>query len=278
MDLIEAQAHDGTRLAACPYGGHLTSWHSADGVERLFLSPLAVSGPGQSIRGGVPVCFPQFSGFGTLPKHGFVRNRRWDCVAAGTDAEGRASLRFAIADDDDTRRLWPFAFHCELEATAAGRQLELALQVRNTGDTALSFTVALHGYFAVSDLAQAELRGLEASEWIDHAGPAAGIGVPQPAEFTPLRFGAEVDRVYPALPGVIRLATGAGDLLLTQSGFSDAVVWNPGPDKAAALTDLPPGGERHYVCVEAAVIHDPVVLAPGARWRGVQTVRVDGCA
>jgi glucose-6-phosphate 1-epimerase len=40
--------------------------------------------------------------------------------------------------------------------------------------------------------------------------------------------------------------------------------------KAAALADLPPGGEREMLCVEAGAVQLPVVVAPGERWEGAQ--------
>ena len=55
-------------------------------------------------------------------------------------------------------------------------------------------------------------------------------------------------------------------------GFRDAVVWNPGRERAAALADLDPGGERHFVCIEAAAVQEPVTLGPRRRWMGSQTL------
>ena len=269
-----ARATDGAALSACAHGAQLLSWQTPDGRERLFLSPLSRPAPGVAIRGGVPVCFPQFSGFGPLPKHGFVRDRVWQCTAAGTAADGRARLAYAFGDDAATRALWPQAFRCELELLAAGDTLAATLAVHNTGDEPLSFTGALHTYFAVTDLAAARVTGLEAHPYRDHAGAAAAAGgLDCRPDGAPLGFGAEVDRVYAGVRAPVRLATGNGTLEIAADGFPDVVVWNPGPDKGAALGDLAPGDWRRYVCVESAVVRAPVTLAPGAVWRGTQRVR-----
>nr|GEY69514.1 putative glucose-6-phosphate 1-epimerase [Tanacetum cinerariifolium] len=37
----------------------------------------AVWKPPQPVRGGIPICFPQFASFGTLWQYGFARNRLW---------------------------------------------------------------------------------------------------------------------------------------------------------------------------------------------------------
>ena len=56
--------------------GHVLSWTCA-GKERLFLSAKAEVQAGEgalaAIRGGIPLCWPQFAGRGPLPKHGFAR-------------------------------------------------------------------------------------------------------------------------------------------------------------------------------------------------------------
>lgn len=40
------------------HGATVTSWNSADGAERLFLSEKAVFDGSKPIRGGIPICFP----------------------------------------------------------------------------------------------------------------------------------------------------------------------------------------------------------------------------
>ena len=61
-------------------GAHLTSWVPAGGAEVLFVSELARFAPGESIRGGVPICFPQFAELGPLPMHGFAHIAEWQCT------------------------------------------------------------------------------------------------------------------------------------------------------------------------------------------------------
>ena len=77
-------------------GAHVTSWKTADGVERLFMSSASQFGAGAAIRGGIPVCFPQFSGRGPLPKHGFVRTSdAWE-IAEMSSEGGACKLVLTI--------------------------------------------------------------------------------------------------------------------------------------------------------------------------------------
>jgi glucose-6-phosphate 1-epimerase len=48
------------------------------------------------------------------------------------------------------------------------------------------------------------------------------------------------------------------------------VVWNPGPDKAAAMADLPDDDWLRMLCIEAACIGQPITLAPGQEWAARQ--------
>jgi hypothetical protein len=61
-----------------------------------------------------------------------------------------------------------------------------------------------------------------------------------------------------------------GPLEISAEGFSDRVVWNPGPGHG--LADVPEGGERDFVCIEAAEL-TAVTVQPGDTWRGRQTLR-----
>src|SRR5258705_2204548 len=63
-------ARDGATVHVAQHGGHLCRWRTSDGVERLYLSPLPRQ-PGEPIRGGIPVVFPQFANRGPLPMHGY---------------------------------------------------------------------------------------------------------------------------------------------------------------------------------------------------------------
>jgi glucose-6-phosphate 1-epimerase len=65
---------------------------------------------------------------------------------------------------------------------------------------------------------------------------------------------------------------GAQQLEIASEGFPDVVVWNPGSVKGAALVDLEPGGYRSMLCIEAAVIGQPVTLEPGGKWEGSQRI------
>ncbi|MGJ7544433.1 D-hexose-6-phosphate mutarotase [Variovorax sp. LT1R16] len=248
------------------HGAQLLSWQTADGVERIYLSPEALFDGRSAIRGGVPVCWPQFNQRGPLPKHGFARNTAWRLEAS----EASDGLVFALTDDDASRALWPHAFRVELRVTLTPGALRLAFDVRNTGDAPWTFTAALHTYLQVDDIADARLEGLQGAQRWD---AVRDLRHAETAEA--LRFGTEFDSVYAAPATALRLVQPRGALAIAQSAScTETVVWNPGAALAAKLADLPDEGWRHMLCVEAACIDDPVTLAPGAAWQGWQQLTV----
>ncbi|HET9863422.1 MAG TPA: D-hexose-6-phosphate mutarotase, partial [Steroidobacteraceae bacterium] len=239
------------------HGAQLLSWVPQGAGEQIYLSPLSRPAAGKSARGGTPVCFPQFADRGPLPKHGFVRTARWVLVAPPLSGAEVAEARFQI-DSARLRVAWPHEFALVLVARMGPGWLELEVQAANTGRSAYDFTAALHTYLAV-DVPAARLHGLQGCDYQDNL---AGLQVRHESSAA-LEIAGEVDRVYLQTPPVLRLQEGATERRITQQGFTDTVVWNPGPAKAAQLGDMPPQDWQRMLCIEAGAIGQPVHLAPG---------------
>jgi len=252
-------------------GAQVLSWQASDGIERLYLSPTTggLTREGRSavaIRGGVPICFPQFSDRGAMVKHGFARNLPWH-----VGERGQASLALTLQDDDASRHHWPHAFRAQANVRLEPGMLEITFKVVNTGDAPFSFTAALHTYLKVEDIHRIRLVGLQNVAYEDATDGCIVKTQHEPA----LSFPGEVDRVYMSTPGPIRMVEDDRTLLtITQQGFFDTVVWNPGPDKARLLADMPDDGWLHMLCVEAACASKAVVLQPGESWEGSQQLGI----
>jgi len=252
----------GARVLVALQGAQVLSWQTPDGCERLFLGERARLDGGAAIRGGVPVIFPQFGARGPLAKHGFARLRRWRLVG---EVDGAAGFELTC---DGTDAGWPHACAVRLRVRPEATRLRLDLEVVNTGASALAFSAALHGYLRVDALASAQLHGLTGQRYED----SAGGGVARLDAAPTLRFDGEVDRIYVAPAQALELREGARGLRLSQAGFGEVVVWNPGATLAAGIDDLAPDEYARFVCVEAAQVFEPVALAAGARWCGWQAI------
>lgn len=267
LPATELELPCGDRLVVARHGAHVLSW-MAVGRERLYLSPRSVMDGRSAIRGGIPVCFPQFNLRGDLPKHGFARNLPWQVHPARLDAE-QAHLALSLGKSPATASWWAQAFEARLLIELTPGALKVELAVRNTDSRPLAFTGALHTYFAVDDVSQVRLRGLGGrAEW-DSVVDRHGSGAHE------LRFVGEFDRVYSAAPQGYELLDGAHQLGIEQDqDWAHTVVWNPGQDKCATLSDMPSDGWRQMLCVEAAQVYEPITIAPGDFWQGAQRLRV----
>ena len=257
---------NGDSVLVAMQGAHVISWLQG-GRERLFVSPHSVWDGHTAIRGGIPVCFPQFNQRGDLPKHGFVRNLPW-ALRAAASGDAPNSLCFGLRADDSTRAIWPAEFEARLRVDLQPEQLCVTLEVRNLGAQALRFTGALHSYLAVSDIAQVRLSGLGGQkEWDSRA------DVHQRAADS-LQCTGPFDRVYSAPSAPMHLHDPLGGLEISNSeDWADCVVWNPGAAGCAIMPDMTPDAFEHMLCVEAAQVLEPVTIAAGGHWSGSQRLR-----
>jgi glucose-6-phosphate 1-epimerase len=264
---VQLRAPDGAHATILLHGAHLVSWYPKGEDEQLYLSPKARFEAGQAVRGGVPVCFPQFSDRGSLPKHGFARTRAWTLQEAQVRGE-HAYAVLRLVDDAATRALWPHAFEAELTVSLSGAQIDIELAVTNTGDSPFNFTAALHTYLRTGNVLKAQVEGLMGARYYDHVSGEDG----KQQWIDVLTVAQELDRIYWQAPQPMTLHELGRRVQLRQDAFEDTVVWNPGPQQCAKLADMPAEGWRDMLCIEAAQISSAVILRPGDEWAGRQTL------
>lgn len=262
----------GDTVLVAQQGAHVLSWVS-QGRERLFLSTDNLWDGKSAIRGGVPVCFPQFNQRGALPKHGFARNMNWTVGEAVARGEA-AHIDFTLSTNPDTLAIWQQAFVAVLRVAMVPGQLTVTLTVNNTEvQNELHFSGALHTYLAVDDIDLTELRGLGGRPEWDAVADVHGLADEA------LYFDGEFDRVYSwgesASSNPLHLQDGTSTLQIEQSpSWANSVVWNPGEGKCAALADMPAQGFARMLCVEAAQVFDPISISAGGQWVGWQRLTV----
>ena len=195
------RAHVTTRHATATIylqGAHLTAWQPASQEPVIFLSRKSDFLPGKPIRGGIPIAFPWFATDSKPdridghpgPSHGFARLSEWtlsSAVRSGDDAV----LTFELGPNDLSRSLGFEHFHLKMVFTI-GPTLTLAMTVTNTGDKPLQFEEAFHSYYAVTDIHEVTVTGLEPTSFIDKTDNMKR----NPAANAPLTFTKFTDRVY----------------------------------------------------------------------------------
>ena len=271
LPVVDLLAPDGARARVSLQGGHILSWQPAGAREQLYLSPRSEFVAGKAIRGGVPVCFPQFAERGPLVKHGFARTLPWELVSHDTGKEDSLAV-LRLRDSEATRAVWPHAFELELSVRIGGRELDIELACENLGDAPLQFTAALHTYLRVADLDDVSVEGLAGLRYWDSIKQAEALQR-MDLLLTGEKGVLDLDRIYFGVNERPLLVTeDRRQVVIRQQGFEDAVVWNPGPERCAKLADMPPEGWSEMLCVEAASIGRPVVLQAGESWVGRQSL------
>jgi glucose-6-phosphate 1-epimerase len=253
--------HPSCRARVALHGAHVMEWQPAGHAPVLYCSPETVLREGKAIRGGIPICWPWFNAHPTdpsKPAHGIARTRFWQLIDSQDGGES-VELRFELKSDEKTRAIWDHEFHAIVEMRL-GAELQVSLTSHNTGSTDFRETGALHSYLAVDDIASVKVAGLDSAAFIETAGGRRESSV----QTGDVLIEGEVDRIYTSA-STVTVGDGSRTIRVHKHGSASTIVWNPGPEKAAKLGDMPAEDFRRFVCVETANAPGAeVTVAPGA--------------
>lgn len=263
---------DRAELLIAQQGAQILSYQRVGEPPLLWLSDQAIFRQGKSVRAGVPVCWPWFGNLQRnpssvqamfhgeqAPAHGLVRTRDWQLL--GIEETG-SSLRieFGLPEAQGDLPDWPHAVELKL-LVVLGDELELSLTSRNMGNSPVTISQALHSYFAVSDVRQARVEGVEGLQYIETLADWE-----QRQQEGALAFAGETDRIYLDTPQKLSIVDPHWDrrITLSCSGSRSAVIWNPWTERAKELADMADDGWQRMLCIETANVWDDVVeLKPG---------------
>ncbi|PRP87111.1 hypothetical protein PROFUN_01373 [Planoprotostelium fungivorum] len=245
------------------YGAHVATFKDSKGRDHLFMSSKAEFKQGKALRGGIPICWPQF-GPGKLPQHGFARNSTWQLNDTKVE-EGVTSATFLLKDSEETKKVFPHSFELHYTVELKGDEMNTVFLVKNCGSDAFDWTGALHTYFNVAAIDSTSVKGLKGFTYVDKVQDAKEFE----EKGEDIKFTSQLDRVY--LKGAsndVHIQDTEGTEKVTFSSWKDVVVWNPWVEKAGGMSDLGEGEWKKYVCVEAVQVSDVVRLEPQQSWSG----------
>jgi len=259
-------------------GGHVMTWNPVGERPVLWLSGYAKFAAGKSIRGGVPICWPWFGPHATessFPGHGFARTVPWSVSATEAPDAGTTRLVLKLEQSDATRLQWPHASEAEITLTV-GRELTLELTTRNRSSEPFLLGEALHTYFAVSDIRNCPIQGLDGVTYMDKVD-----GGQHKRQAGAIAISSEVDRVYLGTAGdcVIEDPAWGRAIRIRKQASESTVVWNPWVEKAEKMGDFGSDGYLGMVCVESGNALDNQVTVPaGGEHRLWVSYAVEGLA
>jgi D-hexose-6-phosphate mutarotase len=237
--------HKGSVAHVYLHGAHVLHYQPAGEAPVLWHSQKSFFKDGAPIRGGIPICWPWFGPHPSdscFPMHGPVRLSEWIPVSSSVTEESTSIILQSPV---------PGEFGASLELTVElGRALSLTLNTKNISDTPLSVTEALHSYFAVSDIAQVSIEGLEGTHYVDKV-PADLPTLKQEGAIT---FASETNRIYFDTTGECIIDDRGLNrrIRVTKTGSRSTVIWNPWAEIAAKNPDFGDDEYVEMVCVETA--------------------------
>jgi glucose-6-phosphate 1-epimerase len=265
--------HGQAELLVAQQGAHILSYQLAGQPPLIWLNDEAVFKTGKSIRAGVPVCWPWFGNFERnppsvkamrvsqepAPAHGLVRAMDWEL--GGIEAEGESlKVEFLLPYPEGGLPGWPHQVDLKL-SIRLDEQLHINLTSHNVGTETVTISQALHSYFAVSDVRNVHVEGVDGLSYIETLEDWK-----TKKQSGDLRFTGETDRIYLDAPPLLSIVDSTWErrIELTSTGSRTAVIWNPWIDRAAAFSDMADDGWQRMLCIETAnVMSDVVSLVPG---------------
>ncbi|MGF6592536.1 D-hexose-6-phosphate mutarotase [Pseudomonas sp. 2835] len=264
---------DTAELLVAQQGAQVLSYQRLGEPPLLWLSEQAIFRHGKSVRAGVPVCWPWFGIFKRNPDavqamyhaedgpaHGLVRGRDWQLQGIAV-VDGNVNVEFTLPEAKGDLPGWPHIVELKL-TIVMGEQLSITLSSYNLDNVPVTLSQALHSYFAVSDVRQVHVEGVNGLNYIETL-----ANWEQRQQQGALGFAGETDRIYLQAPEQLSIVDPAWNrrVVITAQGSRTAVIWNPWTERAFDLPDMADDGWQRMLCIETAnVVDDLVTLAPGA--------------
>ncbi|RMN29410.1 D-hexose-6-phosphate mutarotase [Pseudomonas coronafaciens] len=264
--------HGEAELLVAQQGAHILSYQVAGQPPLVWLNEEAVFKKGKPIRAGMPICWPWFGNLERNPQsvqamrdssepakaHGEVRALDWQLLGIGEDGDALL-VEFVLPEAEGHLPGWPHNVALKL-SIRLDHALNVSLVSYNCGTEPVTLSQALHTYFAVSDIRQVSVEGLDGLNYVDTL-----ENWEEREQAGDLTFTGETDRIYKDTPGVLSIVDPEWQrrIHVRSLGSKSAIVWNPWVEKTARFTDMAADGWQRMVCVETAnVLDDVVTLAP----------------
>ncbi|MBX8567295.1 D-hexose-6-phosphate mutarotase [Pseudomonas cichorii] len=264
--------HGDAELLVAQQGAHILSYQVAGQEPLIWLNDGALFKQSKPIRAGIPVCWPWFGSLERNPQsvqamrqssepakaHGEVRTLDWELLGIGEDGDALL-VEFVLPQAEGHLPGWPHNVALKL-SIRLDHALNVSLVSYNNGSETVSFSQALHTYFAISDIHQIHIEGLDGLRYIETL-----ENWEERQQSGDLTFVGETDRIYKDTPPLLSIVDPEWKrrVHIQTSGSKSAVLWNPWIDKTSKLVDMKPDGWQRMVCVETAnVLDDVVTLAP----------------
>lgn len=241
----------------------------------LWVSEKAKYKTGDSVRGGVPICWPVFGQFEANPQpvkdsfancrldlqqHGFARNQVFNVdlfnpLHVNQRLQHFSSLTLSLPDLEDFEP----KLGLQVKFLFGSEGFSIALTTTNHSKQKVDFSQALHTYLPTADIEKTIISGLDKATYTD-----ALDDWQIKTQHGKVTFSEGVDRIYHASPRLFIDKPGVSLPYLESKGSNSTVVWNPWHTKAHEISQFGAEDYKKMLCVETANAHlDSITLMPG---------------
>ena len=257
-------------------GAQLIHFSTSDDHENwLWVSEKAEYKKGDSVRGGVPICWPVFGQFDANPQavkdsfadcrfdltqHGFARTQIFDLemfnpLHVDDALRHYASLTLDLPELNN--------FHPKLDLQVkflfSSDGFSISLITSNQSEDTVHFSQALHTYLPTANIETTKISGLDQVTYTD-----ALDGWTTKTQQGDVTFSEGVDRIYHDAPYLSAYTFAPGIPIIRNKGSNSTVVWNPWHTKAHEISQFAKDDYKKMLCIETANAHlDSIALAPG---------------
>ncbi|PNK60472.1 D-hexose-6-phosphate mutarotase [Psychrobacter sp. FDAARGOS_221] len=250
----------------------------------LWLSELAEYESGESVRGGVPICWPVFGQFNAnpqsvkdsfstvsaMPQHGYARTQPFELERFSVDNTNQEATQTATLvlrlDHNNIDPTFNSAPNLGLTAifTFSEKGFGIELITHNNSESTVTFSQALHTYLPTADISKTYIKGFDGTTYSDAltTDPVTG-GWQTKTQHGDIEFKGSVDRVYHSAPQ-IALTTPKYRYQLSATSSDSTVIWSPGQQFAPTISQFAADAYQRMLCIETANAHlDVVTLEAG---------------
>jgi glucose-6-phosphate 1-epimerase len=264
-------------------GAQISRFKRKNQAPILFLSKQASYKQGQSLRGGIPICWPWFgqleknneiitrqykdSMIESMPAHGFARTMNWELDSIEIIKHDLTVVEFSLyldtsvidkAKNNDNNFMWPFLTKLKYRIEI-GEQLTASFTVCNQDSQDFAYSAALHSYFSIDHINNVIISGFSKTDYIDALDQWS-----EKKQIDDIAFNKEVDRIYKSSPKEIVLSDRNRVITLASTGSKSTVIWNPWIKKSKQLSQFADNEYQSMVCIETAnAAEDFISLKPG---------------
>lgn len=230
------------------HGAHLFHYQRPPDPPLFYVSSTSHFENGKAIRGGIPVCWPWFGKHKSdskLPQHGFARTTPWQCIETAESDNFTSELTLQLEDIQENDLLWPYKAELCLKIKISDT---LTMQLITTNLDSRSFTIssALHSYFAISNIENVLVKGLNNTPFVDT------LTMTHKQHSDDINISRETDRVYQDVHQPIELHDAERIIRIDNKGSKSVVLWNPWIEKNRQMADMADDDYKTMLCIETA--------------------------